>query len=312
MSLNNFIPEIWSAKVLEALPAVLVFASLCNGDYDGDISKMGDVVRISGIGDITVSSYVKDTTIGSPQALADAQTALVISQAKFFNFAIDDVDKAQGNPAVMGAAMRWAAYSLAKQADLFVAGLYTDIPAANSIGSFASPDTTLVRGTNTNIGAGHTLYDYFIQLSQLLTQNNVPNDGGRFVVMPAWGKTLLTQDYRFTSFNTPSADATIATGAISGGGAPPAGGYVGRVENMAIYESNNCVHIGGTAVGTSGSQDVFIAGHSMGWSFAANVKETEGYRPPDKFGDAVKGLYLYGAKVVRPYALAAAYLQMPA
>jgi hypothetical protein len=311
VSLQNFIPEIWSTQVLEALPAVLVFASLCNTDYEGDISKMGDTVRISGIGDITVSSYVKDTTIGSPQALADAQTALTISQAKFFNFAIDDVDKAQGNPAVMGAAMRWAAYSLAKQADLFVAGLYTDIPAANSIGSSGSP-TTLARATNANIAAGTTLYDELVVLAQLLTQNNVPNDGDRFVVLPAWGKTLLTQDYRFTAFNTPSADNTIQTGALTNpGGAPPAGGLIGRIENMAVYESNNCFHIGGT-LGTTGSQDVFIAGHKMGWSFAANVKETEAYRPPDKFGDAVKGLYLYGAKVVRPYALAAGYFQMPA
>src|SRR5258708_30708706 len=236
MSLQNFIPEIWSTQVLEALPAVLVFAALCNSDYEGDISKMGDTVRISGIGDITVSSYVKDTTIGTPQALADAQTALTISQAKFFNFAIDDVDKAQGNPAVMGAAMRWAAYSLAKQADLFVAGLYTDIPAANSIGSTGSP-TTLSRATNANIAIGTTLYDELVTLAQLRTHDNVPNDGDRFCVMPAWGKTLLTQDYRFTAFNTASADHTIGTGALDPTqGAPPAGGYIGQIENEAIDE----------------------------------------------------------------------------
>lgn len=312
MSLNNFIPEVWSTQILEALPAQLVFAGLCNGDYTGEISAMGDTVRISGIGDITVSSYAKDTTIGTPQVLTDAQTALTISQAKFFNFAVDDVDKMQGNPAVMQAAMKWAAYSLAKQADLFVAGLYTDIPAANSIGSSGAP-TTVARATNTNIGAGTTLYDYIVVLGQLLTQNNVPNDGGRFVTMPAWGKTLLTQDYRFTAFNTPSADATIRTGSLDSQmpGAPPAGGYIGTIENMQIYESNNCGHLGGT-LGTTGSQDVFIAGHRMAWTFAANVKETEAYRPPDKFSDAVKGLYLYGAKVTRPYALAAGFFQMPA
>ncbi len=310
MSLNNFIPEVWSTQVLEALPAQLVFAALCNGDYEGDISKMGDTVRISGIGDITVSSYVKDTTIGTPQVLSDAQTALTISQAKFYNFAVDDVDKAQGNPAVMGAAMRWAAYSLAKQADLFVAGLYTDVAAVNTIGTSAVP-VVLTRATNTNIAAGTTLYDELVVLAQLLTQSNVPNDGGRFAVIPAWGKTLLTQDYRFTAFNTPSADRTISTGALDPTqGPPPAGGYIGQIENMAIWESNNAPHLGGT-LGVTGSQDVFLAGHKMAWSFAANVKETEAYRPPDKFGDAVKGLYLYGAKVVRPYALSAGFFQMP-
>lgn len=311
MSLNNFIPEIWSAQVLKALPAVLVFAGVANRDYEGEISKTGDTVRINGIGDIVVSSYVKDTSIGTPQVLTDAQTTLTISQAKFYNFAVDDVDKAQGNPAVMGAAMEWAAYSLAKQADLFVAGLYTDVSAANTIGSAASP-VTLTRATNANIAAGTTLYDELVTLAQFLTQNNVPNDGNRWCVIPAWGKTLLTQDYRFTSFNTPAANDRIATGALNDGNSPPppAGGFIGSLENMAVYESNNCVHLGGT-LGVAGSQDVFLAGHRMGLTFADNVKETEGYRPPDKFGDAVKGLYLFGAKVTRPYALAAGFFQMP-
>lgn len=310
MSLNNFVAEVWSTQVLEAIPRQLVFASLCNRDYEGDISKMGDTVRITGIGDITVSSYVKDASIGSPQTLTDAQTALQIANAKFYNFAVDDVDKAQGNPATMQAAMRWAAYSLAKQADLFVAGLYTDVSASNTIGSSGAP-VTLARATQTNMGGGTTLYDELVALAQLLTQNDIPNDGGRFCVIPAWGKSLLTQDVRFTSFNTPSADVTIRTGALSGTDTPPpAGGYIGQIENMSIYESNNTAHLGGT-LGVSGSQDVFLAGHRMAWTFADNVKETEAYRPPDRFSDAVKGLYLYGAKVVRPYGLAAGFFQMP-
>lgn len=311
MSLNNFIPEIWSTQILKAIPRQLVFASLCNKDYDGDISNMGDTVRITGIGDITVSSYTKDVSIGTPQALTDAQTTLTISQAKFYNFAVDDVDKAQGNPAVMQAAMEWAAYSLAKQADLFVAGLYTDVSAANTIGTSAAP-VVLTRATQANAGGGTTLYDELVALAQLLTQNDIPNDGGRFVTIPAWGKTLLTQDIRFTSFNTPSADVSVRNGSLSGDtNPPPAGGYIGQIENMAVYESNNCVHLGGT-IGVTGSQDVFLAGHKMAWTYADNVKETEAYRPPDRFSDAVKGLYLYGAKVVRPYALAAGFFQMPA
>jgi len=283
---------------------------LCNTDYDGDIAKMGDTVRINAIGDITVSSYTKDTSIGSPQTLTDAQTILQITQAKFFNFAVDDVDKAQGNPAVMGEAMSWAAYRLKYNIDQFVAGLYTDAATTNLIGSSGAPVTVTVP-TQTNIGGGTTLYDYLVQLGQLLTQVDVPNDGDRFVVMPAWGKTLLTQDIRFTSFNTPQALAARMTGALDETGmAPPAAGYLGKIENMAVYESNNAPHIGGT-VGAAGSQDVFIAGHKMAWSFADNVQSVEGYRPPDRFADAVKGLHLYGAKVVRPQALAVAFLQHP-
>lgn len=311
MSLNNFIPEIWCQELLLTLRKVEVYAALCNTDYDGDISKMGDTVRINAIGDITVSNYTKDTSIGSPQTLTDAQTILQITQAKFFNFAVDDVDKAQGNPKVMAEAMSFAAYRIRDQIDQFVAGLYTDAQSTNLIGSSGSP-TTVARATQTNLGAGTTLYDYLVALGQLLTQNNVPNDADRFVVMPAWGKTLLSQDLRFTSFNTPQSVQARMTGSIDEtNAAPPAGGYLGKIENMSVYESNNAPHLGGT-LGATGSQDVFIAGHKMAWSFADNVQEVEGYRPPDRFADAVKGLHLYGAKVIRPQALAVGFFQMPA
>lgn len=310
MSLNNFIPEIWSQELLLTLRKVEVYAALCNQNYDGEISKMGDTVRINAIGDITVSNYTKDTSIGSPQTLTDAQTTLTISQAKFFNFAVDDVDKAQGNPAVMGEAMSFAGYRIRDQIDAFVAGLYTDAQATNLLGSSGSP-LVVSRATQTNIGAGTTLFDYMVQMDQLLTQNNVPNDADRWIVIPPWGKTLLSQDLRFTSFNTPTAVERISNGAIDDGKVPPAGGYIGRVQNLAVYESNNAPHLGGT-VGVTGSQDVFLCGHKMAISFADNVQEVEGYRPPDRFADAVKGLHLYGAKVVRPQALAVGFFQMPA
>lgn len=310
MSLNNFIPEVWSNELLTLLRKALVFGGLCNTDHQGEIAKMGDVVRITGIGDITISNYTKDTSIGAPQTLTDAQTTLTISQAKFFNFAIDDVDKAQGNPAVMAEAMNLAAYRIRDQIDQFIAGLYTDAQATNLIGSSGAP-TVLQRATNANIASGTTLYDELVVLAQKLTENNVPNDGRRWVAIPAWGKTLLTQDYRWTAFNTPSADQTIRTGALDGSqGMPPAGGYLGMIEGMGVYESNNVVHLGGT-LGASGSQDVFMAAHPMAISFADNVQEVEGYRPPDRFADAVKGLHLYGAKVVRPYAVAVGFFQMP-
>ena len=307
----NMIPEIWSQELLRNLRRTLVYANLANTDYDGDISKMGDTVRINAIGDITVSSYTKDTSIGSPQTLTDAQTILQITQAKFFNFAVDDVDKAQGNPQVMAEAMSWAAYRLKFNIDTFVAGLYTDASATNLIGSSASP-VTLAAATQANIGAGTTLYDELVVLDQLLTQADVPNDADRFCVMPAWGRTLLSQDIRFTSFNTEAALAARMTGSVDDGqgGPPPAGGYIGKIDNLSVYISNNAPHIGGT-VGATGSQDVFLAGHRMAWSFADNVQSVEGYRPPDRFADAVKGLHLYGAKVVRPQALAVGFFQHP-
>ncbi len=310
MALNSFIPEIWSKQLLLQLRKSLVFAGLCNQDYQGEITAMGDTVRINAIGDITVSSYAKDTVIGSPQALTDAQTLLTIDQAKFFNFAVDDIDTAQQNPKVMAEAMSFAAYRIRDIVDQYVAGLYTAAAATNLLGSAASP-IVLQRATQANVGGGGTLYDEIVVLAQLLTQANLPNDGGRFCVLPAWGKTLLSQDIRFTSFNTPSAVAARSSGAVDGTDNLPSTGYLGRIEGLAVYESNNAPHLGGT-LGATGSQDVIIAGHRMAWSYADSVQKVEAYRPPDRFADAVKGLSVYGAKVTRPTGLAVLFAQMPA
>lgn len=308
MSLNNFIPELWADTLLAALRKNLVYANLANRDYEGTIARMGDTVRINAIGDITISNYVKDTDINTPQALTDAQTVLQITQAKYYNFEVDDVDAAQAHPAVMQEAMSWAAYKLSDQIDQYLAGFYTDIPSASSIGTSVS-FTTPTAPTQTNIGAGTTVYDYLVVLSQYLSQNYVPKTN-RWCVVPLWVKTQLTQDIRFTSFNTPDARQTITTGKLDASAGMSSEAYLGKIEGMDVYESVNAPHLGGTA-GITGSQDVVIAGHNMAFTYAEGLQKTEAYRPPYRFADAVKGLALYGAKVVRPYAMAAAYLQHP-
>ena len=83
MSLSNFIPTLWADTILAALQKNLVFGALFNTDYEGEIKQYGDSVKINAIGDITISSYTKDTDINAPQSLTDAQTMLTISQAKY-------------------------------------------------------------------------------------------------------------------------------------------------------------------------------------------------------------------------------------
>lgn len=310
MAVNDFIPEIYSAKVLIALEKDHVYASLCNRDYEGEIANMGDTVRITGIGEITISTYSKDTDINAPQALTDAQTALTISQAKYFNFALDDVDKRQSVAKdLMDVAAERAAYDLADVIDQYVAGFYTDAPSTNAVGTSAAPVTPQL-GTQANIGGGQTLYDYLVTLNQYLTQSLVPK-AGRWAVIAPWMTTLLVQDIRWTSFNTPEARQTILTNKLdASGGNLGMDAYLGKISGMDVYESNNAPHLGGT-VGITGSQDVVLCGHNMALSFAENLVEVEKYRPPYRFADAIKGLHLYGAKTVRPQALAAGFFQHP-
>lgn len=306
MSLNNFIPQLWANELLVALRANLVFANLFNRDYEGEISRMGDTVRINGIGDITISNYTKDADINAPQALTDAQTMLVINNAKYYNFAVDDVDAAQQNPKVMQEAMSRASYNLANVIDQYLAGFYTDASASNLVGSSGS-FVTPVAATQANVGGGQTVYDYLVVLNQYLDQSLVPSKG-RWCVVPPWVKTLLTQDIRWTSFNTPDARMTVAKGLTDDGQNGDA--YMGQIDGMDVWVSVNAPNLGGTK-GITGSQDVVLAGHNMAATYADGLVKTEGYRPPYRFSDAVKGLHLYGAKTVRPYALAAAYLQHP-
>ena len=308
MSLNSFIPQIWGDQILVQLRKNLVAANLCNRDWEGQIQKMGDTVRINAIGDITVSSYTKDTAISTPQVLTDAQTTLTIDQAKYFNFAIDDVDKAQQQPKVMEEAMSFAAYRIADQIDQFVLGKYVDAGAAvGSSGSFTTP----VIPTQANIGTGTTTWDYLVLLGQFMTQNLTPK-AGRWCVVPPWVSTQLAMDFRFSSYATSAANMRLEEGIKAGGavGTYASDALIGRIAGFDVYESVNVPHLGGT-VGIAGSQDVILAGHPMALTYADGFSETEAYRHPNYFSDAVKSLCLYGARTVRPNALAAAYLQHP-
>lgn len=306
MSLQNFTPTMWADTLLPALRANLVYGNLFNDDYEGTIERAGDTVKINSIGDISVYSYAKDTDINSPQALTDAQAMLTISQAKYYNFEVDDVDAAQAQPKVMGEAMAWAAYELANVMDQYYAGFYSD--AVNLIGSSGSPITPVVP-TGSNAGGGQTVYDYLVLLNQKLTENKVPKQG-RWATVPPWITTLLITDVRFTSFNTPDARLTIMTNKLDAAAGNANDAYLGKVAGMDVYESINAPHLSGT-IGTTGSTDVVMAGHTMSLTKAEGLNKVEAFRPPARFADAVKGLCLYGAKTIRPYALAAAYLTHP-
>jgi hypothetical protein len=308
LSLNNFIPQLWADSLLAALRKNLVYGNLFNSDYEGLIAQMGDTVKINAIGDITVSTYIKDTDISAAQSLTDAQTMLAITQAKSYNFIIDDVDQAQAHPKVMGEAMLWAAYRIKDTMDQYYAGFYTDAITANIIGSSGSP-TVPALPTQANVGGGQTVYDYLVILGQKLTEALIPEQG-RWCVVPPWIKSFLLQDVRFTGFNTPEARATIMTSKLDASRGNASDAYLGQIDNMDVYGSVNAPHLGGT-VGITGSQDVVMAGHTMALTKAEGLNKVEAYRPPLRFGDAVKGLALYGAKTVRPNGIATFYAQHP-
>lgn len=276
MSLNNFIPTVWSGMILAALMKSHVFASpgVISRDYEGEITGKGDSVKINSIGDVTVKDYTKSTNIDDPETLDDASQILVIDQQKYFNFSIDDIDKVQQTPKVMGEATDRAAYGLKDVLDSYLASLYTDIASANFIGSDGSP---------TVIDTAAKAYENLVDLGVLLDESDVPSDG-RFVVVPPWFEGRMLKDDRFVSFGTAGNVDRLVNGAI------------GEAAGFTIYKSNN--------VSAASSKWKIIAGHPMGWNLAEQIVQTEAFRPEKRFGDAIKGLHVYGAKVTRPTALA--------
>jgi N4-gp56 family major capsid protein len=283
MAITRFRPEIWSAALLVALQKQLVYAGpgIVNRDYEGEISQAGDTVRITSISDPTIGTYSPNVTAVTPEELTDAQRTLVVDQAKYFSFFVDDVDARQAKGNVMPTAMERAAYKLADVIDQYVASLYTGVAAANTVGSVGSPIDTFTTVTDA--------YDkILVPLRTALAKANVPK-AGRFVVVSPELVGSLLKDARFIKVN----EAGTSEGLRNG--------IVGRAAGFDILESNN------TPV-PSGDTQVIIAGTSSAISFADQINKTEAYRPEAKFADAVKGLALYGAKLVRPDNLAIAFI----
>jgi hypothetical protein len=106
MAITNFIPTIWSENLASSLDKQYIAVAHCNREYEGEIREKGSTVRICGLGDVTVSDYIKNIDMSTPETLSDNVRELLIDQAKYFNFQIDDIDRAQSSPRLMEAAMK--------------------------------------------------------------------------------------------------------------------------------------------------------------------------------------------------------------
>ena len=273
----TFIPTVWAARLLTALDKELVYGqtNVCNRDYEGEISDAGNTVKIASVGAIAADDYVKDTPIGEPEILTDETQTMAIDQQKFFHFFVDSIDRAQQNVNVLDEAMRRSAWALRDLADSYLVGLMdTAVPAGNKIGSLATP----------MVPTKDDAYEYLVDLGVLLDESNTPLNG-RFCVVPAWFHGLLLKDDRFINAGTLRSDRALANGAV------------GEAAGFTILKSNNVPN-------DTAAKYKIIAGHSIATTYAEQIVDLHTYKPEKRFGDAVKGLHVYGARVVRPSNLA--------
>lgn len=278
MSITNFRPEIWSANLLVAARKNLVYGMNVNRDYEGEISAAGDTVRITSVGRPTISTYVPGVTVISPEQVQDAQRTLVVDQAKMFAFAVDDVDARQAKGNVIPQSINEAAYGFADTMDQYIAStMYTGIQTANQLGSISVAA----------LSKPSDFYDkVLVPLKVQLDLANVPTEGRWITVRPEAHGALL-RDTRFVKVNESGTEQGLRNG------------MVGRAAGFDITLSNN-------APNTTGSEYVTIAGTDAAYTFAEQINKVEAYRPQSSFSDAVKGLVLYGGKLVRPDFLASA------
>jgi len=266
MSLDNFIPEIWSARLLRHLDKNLIFKTLVNTDYEGEIKEYGDTVKIGQIGDVDVSDYVPNTDLADPQTLDGSQKLLTIDKAKSFNFQIDDVDKAQTHPKIMDKAMLRAGYAVANNIDQVIADLWSSAGTTTTVADIGHASGDILA------------YDVVVDAKQKMDELNIPEEG-RWMVIPPWFHTelLKDEDYKQSWMNY------MATGVVP------------NVVGIAMLRSNN--------IKTATLEYKIMAGTREAISFAGQVTEIEAYRMEKRFSDAMKGLYVFGTDVIQPAAL---------
>ena len=271
MAVTGFIPKLWSARLLNALDKSHVFANVVNRDYEGEIKKMGDTVHINTIGAVTIGTYTQNTDFSSgPETLATTDQTLTIDQAKYFNFQVDDIDKAQAAGDIMDKAMTRAAYGLADASDKYIAGILAGAADASNLVS-----SSAVALTSSNV------YENVVKMRTILDKANVPT-AGRWLVIPPEMYALILLDDRFVKTGGEMAEGILKTGLVA------------QAAGFDIYLSNNCV----SANVSSTLTYTIVGGVDSAATYAEQIVSTEAYRPEKRFADAVKGLHVYGAKVV--------------
>tara|TARA_E500000318_G_scaffold1646_1_gene2123 strand:- start:3227 stop:4315 length:1089 start_codon:yes stop_codon:yes gene_type:complete len=338
---GNFSPVIYSKKVQLAFRKATVTGDITNSDYFGEISAQGDTVKIIKEPEISVSSYARGTQV-SAQDLDDEDFSLVVDKANYFAFKMDDIEEAHSHVNFMSLATDRAAYRLADQYDQEVLGylsgykqsaLHANAGTVNDQVNGTKAVTTagsdellssmkLKKGDFGNITTG-SAGDHSIPLAarlpgatalptataspvmvvarmgRLLDQQQVDTAGRWLVVDPVFMELLRDEDSRF--LNADFGDSGSLRNGLN----------LNNFFGFRLYVSSNLPSVG-TGAGTTGSANqntnygVIVAGHDSAVATAEQINKTETYRDPDSFADIVRGMHLYGRKILRPEALVTA------
>ena len=294
-----FLPSVYSKKVMNFFRKASVIEAITNTDYAGEISSFGDSVKIIKEPVISVSDYTRNTDT-TQTMLTDQEITLVVDSAKAFKFIVDDIESNMSHVNFKEMASSSAAYALKDSYDAAVLATMFAGCSASSPNHILGADnaTDLASGTfdgtgNLDIGFGsdeHDPLDLMGRMARLLDEQNVPEEGRWFVASPDFYEVLGQSSSKLLSVDYNAGQGSIRNGLVSSG----------KLRGFDMYKSNNIA-------ATSNAAGKCLAGHISSTATANTILSTEVLRDPTSFGDIVRGLHVYGAKVLRDEAIVSAF-----
>lgn len=292
MAISDFIPEIWSARLQRHLDRALVYAqpTVCNRDWEGDISQAGDTVHIQKIGDPEIKTYTPNVNMAAPEEATGTTQALTVDQFRYFNVSIDDVNKAQALGTPLDSFATRAGVKMAQTIDAFVASKLTAAATTNKVGTDEKPVKVLADGTG-----DFTPYELAVELRRQLAGQNAPLDSIWLAISPDFEAEIM-KDKNYISSGSEIGAEFIRNGAI------------GMIAGFEVLRTTGVPTSEGSGETKVANEKILAGAGNYATTFANQVTEIEAYRPELRFGDAVKGLEVYGAKVLEPETIAQAHV----
>jgi|TARA_R110001592_G_scaffold3200_3_gene17989 hypothetical protein len=294
-----FLPKVYSKQVLNFFRKSSVAEAITNTDYAGEIAAYGDSVRIIKEPEITVYQYERGADV-TKTALTDQEVTLVIDTANAFKFIVDDIETNMSHVNFRDVATSSAAYALRDAFDAgVIATMFAGVSASSPnhiLGSDSATD--LAAGTfdgtgNLDIGFGsseHDPIDVLSRMARLLDEQNVPEEGRWFLASPEFYEILVQSSSKLLSVDYNAGQGSIRNGLVSSG----------KLRGFDMYKTNNIA-------AASNAAGKCLAGHMSSTATAQTITSTEVIRDPDSFGDIVRGLHVYGSKVLRGDAMVSAF-----
>lgn len=277
MSYEKFVPSVFSSTILKALRAHTVWAKGCHNEYTGKITQAGDKITFRSMGDPTVHTVEyanRNADIAEPEMLDTGSLDLEIRQIRTLNFLVGDIDAKIAEGSLMTLAKENVPMVLADDMDQYIARLGTVNMHNGQSPLFSASPISVARGASSETQKNPL--DLIDDLVEALSDNNVPESAKLEMIVPPKFYKLVKQEYR--ELDTDNSEM-ISTG------------RVGRYNRVSIVQSTNCYK-------NEGVYHLCIrTPRYIGMADA--LTKVEAYRPEKKFADAVKGLHLYDAKIIR-------------